>query len=165
MKNSNKCITATANGIVISFCDDKPKFIRYSDSIKSIQLLERKEYQTRILNKTQKRIYSEALYGIKIYNDIEIMKLPMREIRRITYINKLTQIILNRWKQEIVTDKIDKFLSVVFHKSKITKIPSIKYNDKWLCHFTFKEIGITQEMIIDKLIKEKILPQNFYEIK
>lgn len=169
--NPNKTITATSKGIVISFRDDnKPRYIAYKSKIvEEIQQHGTAKYQQfdrPVLNKTQQKLYAEVLYGIKAYEQTELMALSHKDILRITSIHRRVQHFLNRWKQEIMDSKVDNFLSKLFPNSPVAKaMTSIKgYNRAYTASYSFKELGLSQETVANKLIEMGFLPKNFFQL-
>lgn len=120
-----------------------------------------------IFNKEQQRLYAEVIYGLTIFKPEEISKLsPKRKYEIVTTFKK-SQKILNEWKQEIINVKINGFLSKMFPKSKIVnQIISINgYDETSKCKHSFKELGLTQEMIAKKLVECGVLPNNFFQLQ
>jgi len=169
--NPNKTIHANSKGIVIYYGDNnRPKYVAYkSKEVADIQHFGKVKYQPiekPIFNKTQKKIYSELLYGLKAYDQIEIMGLSYKDILRINSLHRRTQFFLNRWKQEIQDSRVNVFLSALFPKSPMAKtICSMKaYNKAYIDHHTFKELGLNQETIAFKLVEIGFLPKNFFQL-
>lgn len=169
--NPNKTITANSKGILISFRDDnKPKYIPYKiKEVEELQQHGRSIYQTYdqpVFNKTQQRLYAEALYGINAYDRFEIMTLSHKDILRITGLHRRVQFFLNKWKQEIMDSKVDSLLSKLFPRSKVVKdMSSVKgYNRAYTAKYTFKELGLTQEAVANKLVDMGFLPENFFQL-
>jgi hypothetical protein len=169
--NPNKTITANSKGIIISFRDDnKPKYIPYKNKeVDNLQHLGRSLYQTFDLpafNKIQQKLYAEALYGINAYDQSEIMTLTHKDILRITALHRRVQFFLNRWKQEIMDCKVDALLSKLFPHSKVVKdMSTVKgYNRAFTARYSFKELGLTQEAVANKLVEMGFLPQNFFQL-
>jgi hypothetical protein len=171
MYNSSKTVSANAKGIHISFGDKfKHKFVAYeSQYVKQVQLtgnLKYQELETIVFNTTQQRLYAETLYGLKAFSKEEITAMPASKKKIIfTHFNRV-QRFLNRWKQEISNEKLNNFLTKLFYNSTFIKSfcevnePSDSIKDK----HTFRELGITKKMIVDKLISNNLLPKNFYQL-
>lgn len=169
--NPNKTITANSKGIIISFRDDqKPRYVAYkSKEVADIQHFGKVKYQKLdkpVLNRTQQRLYSELLYGIKAYEQTELMSLSHNDILRITSIHRRVQHFLNRWKQEIMDARVDNLLLKLFPKSRAAKtICSVKgYNRAYTAKYSFKDLGLTQEAVANKFIEMGFLPQNFFQL-
>ena len=117
-------------------------------------------------NKIQQRIYAEAIYGLTFFSQEELAMLPGKKRYDIIQRFKRTQSTLNQWKQEIADEQITRLFKTLFPKSPVTKLfMSIKGSDDALkCRLTFKELGINQQMIAQKLIETGILPADFYQL-
>jgi hypothetical protein len=125
------------------------------------------EIEKPVFNKTQQRLYSEALYGTKLYTQEEIQKMPKSRVLQIIDICYKAQKFINRWKQEIVSEKVDNLLLSLFPKSSIVKaFADVKgYDDTLKMNYSFKDLGLDQTKIADKLISWSLLPKNFYELQ
>jgi hypothetical protein len=77
------------------------------------------------------------------------------------------QRLINLWKQEIVNNTVNEFLVTLFPQSKLINKLVTEGNytsQKDINPFSFKELGISQKMLIDKLVEWNILPVNFYQL-
>jgi len=169
--NPNKTITASSKGILISYGDNtKPRYVAYkSKEVTDIQHFGRVKYQSiekPIFNRTQKKLYSEILYGIKSYEPVELMALSQKDVLRINSLHRRAQFFLNRWKQEIQDNAANIFLSALFPNSSIAKaICSTKgYNRAHTDRHSFKQLGLTQKAIASKLVEVGFLPKNFFQL-
>lgn len=169
--NPNKTITANAKGIVISYSDSrKPRYMAYSSKlVQHIQLYGTVRYQELskpVLNRTQQKLYAELLYGLKCYKPEELEKINKKDKLRIAYIHKKVQHFLNKWKQEIIDLQVNDFLTTLFPRSAGVKyLCSIKgYDRAYTDRHSFKELGLTQEKIVSKLIEGGFLPTNFFQL-
>lgn len=124
-------------------------------------------YQNFKLNSYQKFLYKRALYGINIYKKEHLETMHFDKIKRIKKVNKRCQKILNLYKQEKVNKKCNLFTKI-FYKSNLCKelfgISKINIDENYKNTLSFKELKISKIEIINLLIKEKILPFNFYQI-
>lgn len=117
--NPHKTVCAGTEGIVISFRDaNKHRFISYDNSlVDEIQTTGKVKYQDieqPLFNKTQQELYAETVYGLSYYSDKDVKKMSKtKKFRVITRYSK-AQRVLNRWKQEIVYEKVDKLLLTFF---------------------------------------------------
>lgn len=169
--NPNKTITANSKGILISYGDgSRPRYIAYkSKEVAEIQQFGKVKYQPidkPVFNRTQKKLYSEVLYGIKTYDQEELMSLSQKDVLRINSLHRRAQFFLNRWKQEILDSRVNSLLSTLFPKSSMAKdMCSVKgYNRAHTNRQSFKELGLSQEMIASKLIEVGFLPNNFFQL-
>lgn len=173
--NVNKTISCNSNGIVISYGDaNKHQFMRYEtpSHIKKIQLEGTAKYQKIEeefkLSPKQKDLYSKVVYGFKAYTKEEIQTMSERKKTNVTVTYTKAQRILRNWKQDLTFSFVDRFLLAIFPKSPIvSQMCQIKGHladyDKE-DEISFKDLGITQEQIVNKLIEFELLPQNFYQL-
>lgn len=165
---TNKVISASIRGINIFYTDTfKSSNIYYSESIlKDIQQ-NASSSLPRITNGKQKELYNQAMFGLRNYTAEEIMSMKFSDRLRITDIFDRSQYLLNIWKQELVHQKVGSFLTTKFKKSefayKLATYPKA-INPREICTFTFKDLRIRKEHIVQKLIEFGILPVNFFEI-
>lgn len=169
--NPNKIITANSKGIVISYGDDtKSRYIAYkSKEVADIQHFGKVKYQQLdqpVLNRTQRKLYAEVLYGIKSYEQTELMALTHKDVMRITSVHRRVQHFLNRWKQEIMDSRVNGLLSKLFPNSPAARsMCSIKgYNRAYTVKYSFKDLGLSQEAVASKLVEMGFLPKNFFEL-
>lgn len=167
----NKTISANSKGIVISYGDEsKPRYIAYkSKEVTDIQHFGKVKYQQfdkPVLNRTQQKLYAEVLYGIKAYEQTELMALTHKDVLRITSVHRRVQHFLNRWKQEIMDIRVNNLLSKLFPNSPAAKtMCSIKgYNRAYTAKYSFKDLGLNQEAVASKLVEMGFLPKNFFEL-
>lgn len=118
----------------------------------------------------QNFLYRRAIYGLDIYTAYEIQDMDKgTHDRIIAHFNK-TQMVLNKWKQKIIIDMSVDFFKRMFPKQTHTcefvealkkpckPDPFLKNN------LTFKDLGISKDMIIEKLISSSLLPSNFHTL-
>lgn len=169
--NPHKAISANSKGIVISFRDvNKHKFIPYQlDVVKDIQLKGTAKYQKLeklVFNKTQQKMYSEVIYGLNVYSHIQIQQFSKEKRIEILERYNKAQDVLNEWKKQIVDHKLNNLLTLLFPNSAMAKrmceIPTYDRHHKDT--HTFKELGLTQEKIANKLIEVGVLPTNFFNL-
>lgn len=169
-KYKNKVISANSKGIVISYGAGKSTYVPYKvKSVEQIQLhgsVKYQEIEKITLNKTQQKLYSQLLYGIKVYSKEEIASMHHKEITKIIMMHKKTQIYLNKLKQEVLDTRLNNFLTKLFPKSPIVKdMCAVKsYDRNHLDKHTFKELGLTPEFIASKLVETGLLPKNFFQL-
>lgn len=116
----------------------------------------------------QKRLYKDAVYGLSSYGLEELRSMSIRDKLAIKQTHRLAQHILNQWKQEIVTKLVDEFLLSVFYRSqtvkKLVDYSGDYFNLKEINHFEFSELNLSKVDIALKLVKEKILPEDFFRL-
>jgi hypothetical protein len=169
--NPHKTVTANSKGIIISFRDvNKHRFISYENlPVEENQSRDSKvsqQMEQPVFNKIQQKLYAEAVYGLSYYTEDEVQKMP--KSKKIFLLSRYakTQRILNRWKQEIVYERVDKLLLALFPNSPITKqlVETKGYDREFHETHSFKELGLNQKDIAVKLIEVNLLPQNFFEL-
>ena len=146
--------------------------VRYQNSV-------RPKYQDRRwISEHQYQIYKTAMLGLKAYSKQELYRMSIIAKKRIVEFYKKAQIILNRWKQELVNEMFEQLCSLdcfnfeynPFQKVFDETVIGIKKfghqtEDTVECTLTFQQLKISREQIIQKLIEERILPNNFYKLQ
>lgn len=126
------------------------------------------KYQQQKLSLYQYELYNRALRGLKAYSEEELEKMSSVKKKRISKVHRRAVRCLNIYKQEI-TNGLVKFLVDVFNNSKQAKVlfsdEIIATDPKFINNLGFRKLGITQSMIIDRLMQDGIFPANFYELK
>lgn len=172
--NQNKTISCNSNGMVISYGDaNKHQFMRYENAhVKNIQLHGTVKYQQIEKNTQfspkQKDLYSKVVYGFKAYSPAEIASMSETAKKNVSVTYAKAQRIIRNWKQDITFSNLDRFLLALFPKSPIVKqmvattghIDDIPKEDE----ISFKDLGIKQDQIANKLIEFGLLPKNFYQL-
>lgn len=154
---------------VLVYGKEQRELNRRSDAVRNIQLFGKVRYQdleAPVFNKLQQRIYAETVYGVSMYTQAELALIPGKRRHEIITTFKKTQQVLNDWKQQIVEGKVCGFLSRVFPRSSTVKVlSSITGPESGLkCKLSFKELGINQRMIAEKLVEAGLLPANFFQL-
>ena len=168
----NKVVSATLKGLSVYYTDTKKYFfVEYGEIPEQIERNKTfKNYQDDMikLNPKQVKIYRLALYGIEALSEKEQSHLTALEKINIKYKQKLTQKIINRWKQQITHIKVNNLLSKLFPNSKLVSDicnDNDSYSDDLINHMSFKDLGINHKNLIDKMIESNCLPTTFYTIK
>jgi hypothetical protein len=171
INNPHKTVCAGTKGIVISFRDaNKHRYMPYENvQVEELQMNGTIKYQSLEqppFNKLQQKLYAETLYGLGYYSNQDLCVMPKFKKLSIETKYAKAQRILNRWKQEIVFEKVDSFLLSLFPKSAITKalVETKGYDRTTKETHSFKELGLTPEKIASKLIEENLLPPNFFQL-
>lgn len=174
--NPDKVISAGADNLRICYTDTgKQQWITYSNpKVEDIQLygsnFKGKVYQdipSFNLNPTQVRMYRVAVYGIDALSQEEVKHLAFQETLSIAKKQNRAQRLINRWKQQITSTAVQDFLNRKLPNSGIVKRMNeyVDYTtDKDINPFTFRDLGISQEMLVNRLIEWKVLPENFYSL-
>lgn len=168
--NQEKTVSANSQGVVISYGDvKKHQFIRYDSYVKKVQIEGTTKYQkleSFEFNETQQRIFSTLVYGFNFIPDEQIKRLPQPIKKRIIVNYTIARKFLNRWKQEIINEMVDSFLCRMFPKSKTAKqmVSEKGYDDNLECTISFRELGISDKSVANKLIEFGLLPKNFFNL-
>ncbi len=115
------------------------------------------------LNKKQQEMYNKLMIGLKLYTKEELYKMNSSKKNKIFKRSKQVQSMINLWKQQILIAKTNPVFEI-FGNSSISKAlvsVSNQTEDKFLWKLKFKDLGITKDKIVNKLIAENFLPQNF----
>jgi hypothetical protein len=119
-------------------------------------------------NGYQNFLYKRALFGLAVYTQEELEKMHTDKKKRIQKVHNRAQHILNIWKQELANQWATALLSKLFWHSKLVQETEEKFGDdvdpNYISKLDFKSLGVTKEHIVSKLIQEKILPNNFYQL-
>lgn len=178
MHNENKVVTASADGFTVYFIDSRKHF-HYEYHLPMLPHLQKlqlfgdsyrgknyQQFEQDVFNAYQNRLYKNAVYGLASYDLPQLRQMNLREKLAIKRIHRLTQQVLNQWKQEIVSKLVDEFLLSVFHKSRWVKdmvASTTEYtNVKETNCFDFSELNISKADIALKLMEQNILPANFF---
>jgi len=169
--NLHKTVSANQNGIIVSFLEsNKHRFVKYDSSVvKNIQLYGTSKYQRTersFLNKTQQAIYAQAVYGLTYFTKEQLKQMkPERKQEIITH-HQRVQTVLNVWKQKLSNDMVDNYLRTLYQKSEVIMalLATSGYDHTIEDKQTFKDLGITQPMIVEKLLETGLLPENFMKI-
>lgn len=167
-RNSNKTISVNSNGIIISYTDsNKHQFIRYESKDAPRHMPAKyQEFEKPVFNQRQQKMYLEAMYGIKVHPDALVQTMPKRVLMKIITRAVLVQKALNKWKQEIVNQRVDNLFMKLFPESPIVKqLIGIESNDTIICKISNKDLGLNERLIAQKLVSLNLLPQNFFELK
>jgi hypothetical protein len=169
-KSQTKSLKVRYRGPVLVYGDTQRAFNHQSrvDMVKHVQLYGHTRYQSfekPLFNTIQQRLYSEAVYGLSLYNQEQLLHLSRSKKHDILVVFKKAQVVLNTFKQQVINTQVNSFFEKLFPKSQISRlIVSTEVDPGLKCKLSFKELGINQQMIADKLIQSGILPRNFYEL-
>lgn len=119
------------------------------------------------LNNTQNFLYHRALFGLSVYSQAEIKEMHWEKRERIKKVHKRTQRILNIWKQEIVNRLSNALFLTIFPDNDLTRdlVKRVDIDPDFKCPLSFQALNIKKREVVDKLLKEGILPNNFHELK
>lgn len=120
------------------------------------------------LNVTQTELYRRALYGLKIYPQSVIRSMTNAQRKKITKKMKRTQQVLNLWKQQICNYQANRVIEKHFKMTPVVKQLLELHADyvdiEYVNNLPFSDLGVKRQHIIRKLIDERVLPENFYEL-
>ena len=139
----------------------------------------RPSYQERIwLNDYQHQLYRTAMKGLRAFTKAELYRMSAKTKSKIRKFYEKAQIILNRWKQQLVNEMFEQLCSIdcvkfsynpfqkVFNETTIgVKKFGKTIDDKFRCTLSFAQLKISREQVIFKLIQEQVLPTNFYKLQ
>ncbi|NBP16059.1 hypothetical protein EBU95_16985 [bacterium] len=127
------------------------------------------EYERDEFNAYQNFLYKRALFGLSVYSTDELSIMHWDKKKRILKVHTRTQNVLNLWKQEMINSTVNKLLSNLFYHSAFVKEMIEKFGSdtdpEYISRVSFKDLGVSKKAIVTKLIEEKILPVNFYELE
>lgn len=115
----------------------------------------------------QNFLYKRALFGLKMFKQDEIKAMHPDKRKRIKKVHKHAQQVLNVLKQERLIEITNKFFGVFKQTSLAGEIIDMysEPDPKFVSKSSFKELGLDKEMVVDTLLKEKVLPSNFKTLK
>ncbi len=117
----------------------------------------------------QNFLYKRALYGLDVYTSEEKREMFYGKRKRILKTQKRCEHVLNMWKQELLISYTNQIFKH-FNSSRIAKYlveTSINHqtDEEFVVKINLLKIGISKKQVIDKLIKERILPFDFMQLK
>lgn len=128
----------------------------------------RSEYEKDVFNERQNFLYRRALFGLSVYSQEEIRQMHSQKRKRIIKVHNKTQEVLNIWKQQMMNEITNQWMKKVFWNSSVVKKLIEEFgNDTdpaYISRVKFKDLGIDKTQVVEKLIQEKLLPSNFYEL-
>lgn len=116
--------------------------------------------------KTQNFLYKRAIFGLKMYTQEEIREMHWQKKKRIQKVHKRTQKELNTWKQSRLIE-ITNSLFGMFHRSSLAQELLEAYSEpdpEFICKTEFKDLGISKDDVVEKLLEVGILPHTFKSI-
>jgi hypothetical protein len=126
---------------------------------------EEQVYENERYNQVQNFLYKRALYGLNLYNKREIRELKPYEKHQIQKVTNRTNKLLNVWKQKLIIKRSNELFEL-FPNSPLAQdlIKNKRVDPKLRNKFTFGDLSMRKEDVIDKLLEAGILPKNFYNI-
>lgn len=169
--NPNKVVSAGQHSVNVLYTDTyKSSRVIYDESsiLKSVQVTGhshgKETYQD---NAAIKLLYNHAMHGLKYYSPEEVKKMTYVQKMAIQELHEQAQYRLNKWKFELIHQKVAAFMTTVFHKSTFAKQLAehpckVKMWDR--TPITFKQLGIRKEHIVAKLVEWNLLPVEEYRL-
>jgi hypothetical protein len=127
------------------------------------------EFERDPFNAYQNFLYKRALFGLSVYQEVELSKMHKDKKKRITKVHQRAQQVLNIWKQQLTNQWAADLMGKFFHHSNLVKEFTENVADAidpdYISNLEFKSLGIDKKEIVNKLIEEKVLPKDFYTLK
>lgn len=165
--NPNKTVSANSKGINISFTDkNKHKFVYYTDKRTKSESPRYQVYDCPEFNELQNKIFMQTIYGISYFKSEDVMTMSEDKIREIKSISIRAKYIINNFKQEVVYKKVDALMLKLFPKSPITKafINTKGVDPSLECIVKADDLKLSNTLIAKRLMEEKLLPENFFNL-
>lgn len=169
--NPNKTVSAGVHSMIVSYTDSCKHHSMYyegsSKEMKDLQIRGKNSYQhigTSVDELKKQKEYRMALYGLNACTPEEINQMSFIQKKEIISRQQKVQTILDRYKQEQAHLKLGSFLTSVFYKSIFAKALATYadfIDEEEKNTMSFKELGITKDMIIARLAEHNLLPKNF----
>jgi len=128
-----------------------------------------KTHERESYTEQQNILYNRALFGLSVYTEEELKKMPRSKRNRILAVHKKAQVSINALKQEIVIGLSDRLFNTIFPGSYLTKQllehPECRSTEEtYICKMSFKKLRITKSILIHRLVRQGILPRDFYQL-
>ena len=145
------------------------KMEKLKEQVKNYQLHVNKTYMQYEQDKYsiyQNYLYKRALYGLDSLTEKELAIMCSKKKQRIINVYKRSQIILNKFKQELTIKYTNLLFKTLFPKSPITDVllSLSETDEKFKNTLTFKDLNISKDQIITIFITEGVLPKNFLSL-
>jgi len=124
------------------------------------------QYEQDQYSQYQNYLYKRALYGLDALTQQELATMCSKKKQRIINVYKRSQIILNKFKQELTIKYTNLLFKTLFPKSPITDVllSLSETDEKFKNTLTFKDLNISKDQIITIFITEGVLPKNFLSL-
>jgi len=147
--------------------------VNYTGRLQSYQLYgsnnSKMEFERDPFNAYQNFLYKRALFGLSVYQEVELSTMHKDKKKRITKVHQRAQQVLNIWKQQLTNQWAAELMGKFFYHSNLVKEFSQNVADAidpdYISNLEFKSLGIDKKEIVNKLIEEKVLPKDFYNLK
>jgi len=126
-------------------------------------------YEKDEFNPQQNYLYKRVLFGLSVYSEEELTKMHWDKKKRILKVHSRAQTVLNIWKHQLSNQWTADLLTSLFWNSNFAKEYADKFVNEvdptYISNLEFKSLGVSKKEIVNKLIEEKVLPYNFYQLK
>lgn len=172
MKKENKSITVSKNKITVNYHDSAKHYtymIEKNDPNRDIKLFGKQfkgvkasDIKKDFLTLEQRELFDDLVYARKRMTKFEINKLPLSKKYRVKVLSKIVDRELNKWKNEIVSKKVDSLLLKLFpHSPLVKQIVNMGYEDVEEMNSTPISIHsiATEIQIADYLVGKGLFPK------
>lgn len=137
--------------------------LEYSGKLSNKQFADKSIVNYKTMSSVQTELYKRVMFGLSIYEPAELYKMNSAKKNKIVRKHKEAQELFNIWKQELTNKWANSFLKNMFPKSKIVNdlCEDNSTSKQYMNTLSFKDLNISKEDIINKLISHNILPYNF----
>lgn len=140
--------------------------LMYAGQLENKQFPQESVVDYTVLSEGQQKLFKHVMVGLELYTPQQLYAMNSSKKAKIFKRHKQAQMMLNLWKQELTNEFTNKLLGSLFPKSELIKHFAADYSTSknYVNTLTFKDLGISKEMLINKLIKENFLPKDFATI-
>lgn len=113
----------------------------------------------------QNLLYKRALFGLSMYSEKELKTMHIGKKKRIEKVHARAQRSLNIFKQEKVNQLSNRIFTLLFPSSRLAKelIKCECIDPSFVNTMDLKTLGITKDDVIERFIRDGILPKDFYK--
>lgn len=124
------------------------------------------QYETDRYSQYQNYLYKRALYGLDALSQNELATMCSKKKQRIINVYRKSQVVLNKFKQQVTIQYSNFIFKTLFPNSPITDflLSETETDDKLKNTLTFKDLNISKDQIISIFIAEGVLPKNFMSL-
>lgn len=121
------------------------------------------------LNEYQSFLYRKLVRGLGAYSRDELNKLSLERKAKVIKFHRKALRFINIWKQEVLNVHTNRIFYTLFPNCKLSKLFTEDHQNsvdpEFKCTLSLDDLSISEKFIIDRLIKEKLLPSNFYQLE
>ena len=143
--------------------------IKLSGSLAGASTLFEGKYSKQIsteLSPYQKQLFNRCMKGLDNYSYQELKVMTATERREIMYVYARTRSLLNEIKQQAITNTVSTLFGKLFPTARGNSLSLLMFptKDKFFrASMSLKDLGITREAIIRKLVSAGILPEEEFK--